>query len=365
LRIVVLGGAGDMGKEVVRDLLENSGAAEIIIADKNVRGAKKIAEKLDPERIKVQEVNATDHKSLVKTMEGSTVVAGALGPFYRFERPVVEACMDAGANYVSICDDHDAVESVLELDDKARQQGRRILTGLGWTPGLSNMLARYGHDQLDDVKSIKIYWAGSAGDSHGLAVILHLFHIFTGKVTSYQNSRYVAVKAGSEKEAVDFPSPLGMVNTFHLGHPEPITLPRYLRGISEVSLKGGLAENYITSLARLFSAIGFTGFRPTRQLLSRIIKFLLPIFPVDKNRSISGIKVDLYGSKSGSPITLSYAAVGPMRRLTAIPLSIGATMMAENKISRFGVFGPEADHAVNSKQFLEELKKRDIIIEVQ
>ena len=365
MKIVVLGGAGDMGAEAVHDLYENSRASEIIIADKNTRAARKLADTLDPERITVREVDATSHESLVNAMAGSTVVAGALGPFYRFERPIVEACLEAGANYVSICDYHDAVESVLELDDKARILGRRILTGLGWTPGLSNLLARRGYDQLEQVDTINIYWAGSAGDSHGLAVILHLFHIFTGKVTSYQNSRYVAVKAGSDKEGVAFPDPLGKVNTFHLGHPEPITIPRYLRGINEVTLKGGLAENYINTLARFFSALGLTGARPTRFLLSRLIKLLLPVFPVNKKRSVSGIRVDLDGTNQGAPAAFSYAAIAPMRRLTGIPLSIGVNMMAENKIARFGVFGPEADNAVDSKKFIEELEKRGVTVETR
>lgn len=368
MRIVVLGGAGDMGAEAVRDLVENSKAHQIVIADRNVRAGRKLAESLGDERLTVEEIDATSHSSLVELMRGSskmsggTVVAGALGPFYRFERPIIEAAIEAGANYVSICDDHDAVEAALELDSLARQKGSRILTGMGWTPGLSNLLARKGYDELDRVNKINIYWGAGVSDSKGLAVILHTIHIFTGMVTSYRDGKHIRVKAGSGKETVRFPEPLGEIKTFHLGHPEPVTLPRYLEGISEINLKGGLAENYLNYLAKTVSALGLTRTPFTKQILGYLLKGFLPLSPKNKKKAVSGIRVDISGVRRGSPATLSYAVVDNMRRLTSIPLSIGAIMMAENKIPNFGVFGPEADNTIDSLLFFKELNRRGIVV---
>ncbi len=349
-----------MGAEAVRDLVRYSKATDIVIADRNVRAAEKLIGSLDTNQVRVTEVDATSHADLVRVMQGSSAVAGALGPFYRFERPIIEAAIEAGANYVSICDDHDAAESALALDDIARQNGRRILTGMGWTPGLSNLLARKGYEELEEVEAINIYWSASAADSEGLAVILHTMHIFTGKVTSFQDGSFVSIKAGSEKEAVDFPPPMEMVNTFHLGHPEPVTIPRYLKGVKEVTLKGGLAENYLSYLSKLVSALGLTQVGFTKQLLGHILKAALPILPKKKNRNVSAIRVDVKGKRHGISVTLSYAVTDKMRRLTGLPLSIGTMMMAGNKINRFGVFGPEADNAVDSKEFLKELELRNI-----
>ena len=360
MRVVVLGGAGDMGAETVRDLVQHSPFDEIVIADRNVVGAEKLASELKDHRLKVTKIDATKHAELLKLLEGQPIVAGALGPFYRFERPIVEAVLEAGASYVSICDDHDAVESVLTLDQQAREKGCRILTGMGWTPGLSNLLARKGYEELDQVRSIRIYWAGSSGDSEGLAVILHTLHIFTGKVVSFKDGRMIRIKAGSEKETVEFPEPLGKVNTYHVGHPEPITVPLYLEGLQEVTLKGGLAENYLNGLTRFIAAIGLSRNRITRQMLGRMFKVLLPFFPTDKQRTLTAIRVDVSGHLNDQATTISYSALDHMKRLTGLPLSIGAIMMAENKIERRGVYGPEADHAVDPTMFLDELKKRNI-----
>ncbi len=360
MRIVVLGGAGDMGAEVVRDLVRYSKATDLVIADKNVQAAEKLIKSLDTHKVRVREIDATSHEDLVRVMRGSSAVAGALGPFYRFERPIIEAAIDAGVNYVSICDDHDAAEAALALDEVARQRGRRILTGMGWTPGLSNLLARRAYEELDEVEKINIYWSASAADSQGLAVILHTMHIFTGKVTSFQNGRFTSVKAGTGKELVEFLPPMGMVNTFHLGHPEPVTIPRYFKGVKEVTLKGGLAESYLNYLSKFVSGLGLTQVQFTKQLLGHILKAALPIMPKKKNRNASAIRVDIKGKRHGTDVTLSYAVTDKMRRLTGLPLSIGAMMMAGNKINRFGVFGPEADNAIDSEEFIKELQIRDI-----
>ncbi len=349
-----------MGAETVKDLVKFSNFKMIVIADKNVDAAKRLCARLGDPRVSVQEVDASSHEDLIRVFSGKTVIAGALGPFYRFERPVIEAAIDARVNYVSICDDHDAIEAALELDDAAAAKGLKILSGLGWTPGLSNMLARQGYDEIDNVHTIRIYWGSSAGDSEGMAVILHTLHIFTGMVTSFRDWRHVSIKAGSGKEAVQFPQPLGEIKTFHLGHPEPVTLPRYLKGVREVTLKGGLAENYLNSLARLVSAAGLTSSARKKEVLAKILKTLLPFFPSNKERHFSGIRVDVSGTQNGLPVTVSYAAVDNMKRLTAIPLSIGAMMMAQGKIERTGVFGPEAEGALPPKLFSEELARRQI-----
>ena len=184
MKIVVLGGAGDMGSRAVRDLAAKPEVKELIIADINTAAAEKLAKELD-NKVKAVYIDANKPDTLVEAIKGKDVVASAMGPFYRYEKVAVEAALDAGVNYVSICDDYDAVESILPLDKRAKELGLSVLTGLGWTPGISNVLARKGADDLDEVEEINIYWAGSANDAVGLAVTLHTIHIFTGRITSF------------------------------------------------------------------------------------------------------------------------------------------------------------------------------------
>jgi lysine 6-dehydrogenase len=359
MKIIVLGGAGDMGSRAVADLAARSEVSEVTIADIDKTAAEKLAQELG-HKVKAVYIDATRPETLVEAMKGNDVVASAMGPFYRFEKPAVEAAMAAGVDYVSICDDYDAVESILPLDEKAKERGLRVLTGLGWTPGISNILALKGARQLDEVEEINISWAGSASDATGLAVVLHTIHIFTGRVTSFQEGKKVEIPAGSGKERVEFLDPLGVVDMYHLGHPEPVTLPLYIPGVKTITLKGGLKESSLNTLAILVSRLGLTSTPKKKQAMGSLLKKLLPLFEklVKPAVPMSGIRVDIKGSLRDQKQHLVYQAADHMNNLTGVPLAIGALMLGKGEIERTGVFAPEA--AVDPDRFIEALAERDI-----
>ncbi|HHX24887.1 MAG TPA: NAD(P)H-binding protein [Thermoanaerobacterales bacterium] len=359
MKIVVLGGAGDMGSRAVRDLAAKPEVKELIIADINTAAAEKLAKELD-NKVKAVYIDANKPDTLVEAIKGKDVVASAMGPFYRYEKVAVEAALDAGVNYVSICDDYDAVESILPLDKRAKELGLSVLTGLGWTPGISNVLARKGADDLDEVEEINIYWAGSANDAVGLAVTLHTIHIFTGRITSFLQGKKVEIPAGSRKERVEFIEPVGFVDMYHLGHPEPVTLPLYIPGVKTVTLKGGLKESFLNKLAIAVSRLGLTNTVGKKQTLGKILKASLPILEkIQKPETpMSGIRVDIKGRLDGKKQHLVYQATDNMNNLTGVPLAIGALMIGNGEITRKGVFAPEA--AINPDRFIDELSQRNI-----
>ncbi len=110
---------------------------------------------------------------------------------------MVKAAIAARKPYVSLCDDADAAAAALKHDDAARQAGVTIVTGLGWTPGLTNILALRAAARLDKTTSVTIAWAGSAQESGGHAVALHTLHIFDGKVTTFADGRHIGRASGN------------------------------------------------------------------------------------------------------------------------------------------------------------------------
>ncbi|MDD4569063.1 MAG: saccharopine dehydrogenase C-terminal domain-containing protein, partial [Tepidanaerobacteraceae bacterium] len=256
--------------------------------------------------------------------------------------------------------DYDAVESILPLDEKAKELNLSVLTGLGWTPGISNILARKGANELDEVEEINIYWAGSASDATGLAVTLHTIHIFTGKVTSFMNGKKAEIPAGSDRERVKFLEPLGFVDMYHLGHPEPVTLPLYIPKVKTVTLKGGLKESFLNKLAIIAAQLGLTNTPSKKQSLGKILKTALPLLEKIQKPAVpmSGIRVDIKGYLDGKKHHLVYQAADNMNNLTGVPLAIGALMMGKGEIIRKGVYAPEA--AVNPDRFIDELAQRNI-----
>lgn len=357
MRIVVLGGCGDMGRFVVQDLAEHTDA-ELVIADLRLHAAERLAERLGP-RAKAAFVDATNPDSLLQVMQGADVAVGCIGPFYRFGLLMAQAAVEAGVHYVDICDDYSPVEGILALHDQARAKGITLITGLGWTPGLTNILARKAAGELDHVNTIRIYWAGGAADAQGLAVVMHVFFAVTGDVPTYMDGQWTKVRAGSGKELVDFGPLLGKVEVAHCGHPEPLTLPRYL-DVRTVTLQGGLTPRWNNRLADALVRLGVSRTPERIETASKIIYRLEGIIGAG-GVPYSGARVDVFGTAGGRAAVRSYRAVDKQGRLTGIPAAIGAAMLAQGAIQAKGAFAPEG--CIDPDPFLEELAKRRVWVE--
>jgi lysine 6-dehydrogenase len=361
MKIIVLGGAGDMASRTVRELAAEPGVTAVTVADCNLEPAKHLASELG-DKVSAEWVDANDHMALVETIRGHDAAASGIGPFYRYEAKVARAAIEAQVPYVSLCDDYDGAQAVLELDNAAKAAGVTVLTGLGWTPGLSNVLARKGAELFDIVDEINVSWGSSASDSEGYAVILHTLHIFTGRVPSFQKGRRVDLPAGSDREAVLFPAPVGRVNCYHLGHPEPLTLPRFMPGVRTVTLKGGLSEQPLNELAIWLARLRLTDTPAKKDIMGQIIKATLPFLSKlgEAEEPCSAVRVDVGGWTDGVYHQVSYGAAAHMPELTGLPLAIGALMLARGEVRMPGVVAPEA--CIGPEAFLAELERRGVAI---
>lgn len=361
MKIIVLGGAGDMARRAVRELAAEPEVTAVTVADRNLAAADRVASELG-DKVRPVWVDANDHEALVAAIEGHDAAASGIGPFYLYEARVARAAVEAGVPYVSLCDDYDAAQAVLELDELARVAGVTVLTGLGWTPGLSNLLALKAAQQFDLVDEVNVAWGSSASDSEGYAVILHTMHIFTGRVPSFQKGRLLRVPAGSGKEVVLFPPPVGRVTCYHLGHPEPVTLPRFLPGLRTVTLKGGLSEQPLNDLALWLARLRLTDTPAKKEVLGQIIKATLPLLSKlgEAEEPCSAVRVDVGGWTGGEYHQVSYGAAAHMPDLTGLPLALGALLLARGEIDCPGVVAPEA--CIEPEPFLAELARRGVPI---
>lgn len=345
-----------MGGYVVRDLLNHSDA-QIVIADYRLEVAQRLAAGLG-ERVQAVFVDAEDKESVIKALAGADAAVGCIGPFYRFAPTLTHAAIWARVPYVDICDDWGPMDALASMDREAKAVGISVVNGLGWTPGITNLLAKKGAAQLDEVDEIRIFWGGGAADSEGLAVVMHVFYAITGEVPTFRNGQRVMVPAGSDKEVIEFPAPLGRVEVFHCGHPEPMTIPRAIPA-RLVSLKGGLTPRWNNWLGETLVKLGLSKSHRSIARTARVINRLEGIIGAG-GVPYSGARVDVLGKKGGQPRTIRYATVDKMGRLTGIPAAVGAMMLARREITMPGVLAPE--DVLDPDPFFAVLEKRAISI---
>ena len=372
-RIIVLGGAGTMGYEAVKLLLERT-SAEITIADASVKGLKRVEAELG-KKVKTTGVDVNDRESLVRLLKGADVVISTVGPFYKYATSVIKAAIDARVNLIDIDDDFDATKDSLELDEAARKAGIAAIIGMGASPGITNLVAKLGASRMDRTDDIRLYWGESAIDPTGSAALMHWFHITAEKVPVFINSKWVEVQGFSQPEVVEFLPPIGKLEVVITGHPEPVSLPRYIKGVKNVSIKGAL---YPPKIMELFRWLIDTGFgsndtfmvnesvsMPFRELAVRIISSMPSFAPgyfkdilddaLGKYEGYAGtFKVVVSGQKGDKLVTRTYDLMAnSVAHSTALPAVMAALALLDGKVISTGVMAPEG--ALDAATFFDAL----------
>lgn len=379
-KILVLGGAGHIGSAMVSELIKLEPTAKITIGDKNVEKAKEVAENTGGD-IEVLRVDATDNDSLVGAFRGFDVVISAVGPFYKFGVPVLRAALRAGVGFVDINDDWDATEEALKLHEEAKERGVTAIIGMGATPGITNLLALHGAQRLDKVEEVLTYWIWTAIDPRmGQAIVKHYFHAISGNVPSYKDGERVMVKALSEPECVEFPKPIGAWEVANVGHPEPITIPRYIKA-KRVCNKGGIWPSKLNEIAKVFSTLGITSSKEiridgrvyeARDIAVAITNALPDLIPPEEIGELIGplyerlgeyaltglgLAVVVKGVKDGNELTFRYGiACKDAARATALPAALATLELARAEKLESGVFPPEAN-VISVEKLISEIKK--------
>lgn len=354
-----------MGQGVLEDILTNESGTQITVFDLDLEGARQALERVGGPaagKVELVEGDIADRRAVRAALAGADVAVSTVGPFYRFGFEVASTVLSEGVSFVDICDDGDATQAELSLSRLAERNGATAVVGMGWTPGLSNVLVSKLAAGLDSV-DVDIYWVGSTTDSEGTAVIGHVFHVINRDAPMYHDGSWTPMKPVTGHEDVEFPAPIGKVRTYYVGHPEPLTIPLHLK-VRNVNLKGALIPDEMNSIAKLLDDLGFLTEENRIRALMRGLHPLLPQLSKvgGKAPPVSGLVVRVSGLVGGAKVTRTAACVDSMRRLTGIPPAIVAAQIASGKLRKPGVYSPEG--AVEPDGFLAALAKRQIEVEV-
>jgi len=369
MKILALGGCGQEGKTAVIDMINSEQVEKVVIGDINIAGANAFQAELASDKVSTLELDVNDREKLCAAMREVDVVANFVGPYYRFGLPILSAAIDSGVHYVDICDDYDATADLLALNEKAEEAGITAIIGLGASPGVTNMAARLGADRLDQVDEIAIKWIVSVTDVEELgasAALDHGLHIMDGKVPQYLNGAWVDVLATSEPEQMTFPV-IGSTPVYYVGHSEPVTLPRYIKGVKNVTCKGGCPG--VDDLLPVMSAIGLTSNDPVeidgQPVSPRAVAMqLLGRLPMDEKLlppPVSAFFVNVRGNKDGAACEHSFMYRGRMSDWTGTPAAIGAVMLGQGEALTLGVLAPEG--CLDPVLFFHEMSKRGLVAE--
>lgn len=372
MRILVLGGVGWIGSIVTRVLAAHPDTQEVVIGDVDVEGAAALIAEIGSPKLSVQQVDVTDHAGLVAAMQGFECVANAT--WYEMALRVTRASLDAGVDMVDLGGMPQLTRDQLAWHEQAAAAGVLNIIGIGETPGISNLFARWGADRLDTVEAIRIRDGEWGKDS--LDWLQHSVRTSMDEMTEpsvmFEQGRYVTKPPRSGREMYGFPPPIGDQECFYVPFEEAFTLPLYLgKPVDNVEMKvtvsPALMAHFdildmfgLTSPDPVTTRAGVT-VPPIDVLISSVLRMDIP---PRAGRTYSCIAVELDGKLEGKPVRRRITGMMEDRTdwgvdgegyKTALPLALAAVMVAEGKVDRRGILPPEA--CLDPEPFIHRLEE--------
>ncbi len=377
MKVLCLGAGGKISRESAFDLVTYSDFERITIADYNETAGMEVVRWLDDPRVDFVKIDVNQRADAVAIMRDYDLVMD--GTTISLNDRSTACIAKAGVNGINL----NGCGAEWEFDTQFADNDRICVPGMGMTPGITNMMTRHAADQLDTIDTIRI--------SHG-AFRPVAFSPAIAETTRveydpalpyrvvYENGEFVQVLPFSRPREIELPPPFGTHTQYIIPHAETMTLPKSLadKQIKLIEVRGTWPPKNMALIQTLYDwgfmrndSIKINGTQVG--ILDAVAEYLL--------RSEEGQTTDLYGyalhvevtgKKEGQMnrhlLTHTHpASDGSVKgweklraytRCVGIPMSIGAQMIAQGKVSGKGVVAPEM--AFEPDAVFRELKKRQI-----
>jgi lysine 6-dehydrogenase len=362
MKVSVLGGAGEVGSEVTRDLAQCREIDQIVVADLDGKRAAQIASELPHSNgnapIAVQ-VDVRDHPQALQALAGADLLMNCT-TFALFDE-VFELAIEARIDYADLISEPTEAQR-----RRAEAAGITAISGLGATPGLSNILVRHASEELDEIHEVHISWVSlrTVAPSPGLLDTI-LWELSEDCPTRqyFQNGHYHRAAFLDGSRLVEFAPPVGRQRVYYVPHTEVSTLPRHFPTLRFCGVRGTWRPDLMEDM-RVLQHYGLL--QPSA--LETTKRTIWERFGGQRDASpwMLYVNVEVIGTLGGVTLRRTYDASHPpewgqggVARMTGIPAAVGAQLLARHGRAAAGFVDPEVYY--DPHEFLDELAKRDSV----
>jgi short subunit dehydrogenase-like uncharacterized protein len=213
---------------------------------------------------------ALDQPAALRTgLEGVAVVVHAAGPFVRTSRPMVDACLAAGAHYLDITGEIDVYEAIYRRHEAALRSGVGLVPGVGFDVVPSDALAARLAAALPDAAELDLAFTTDRGSASRGTLVTMLERLPAAGCVR-RDGKLVPVPLAFATMEVDFPG---------LGRRSVMTIPWgdlaaawRTTGIPNLRTFVGASPRTIRRLRRLRPLLPLVGWNPLRRLLQALVR---------------------------------------------------------------------------------------------
>jgi lysine 6-dehydrogenase len=369
-------GAGLQGSACAYDLLQSPEVTEVRLGSLHFEHLPHFLAPYSGRRLLPTRLDVRDHEAVRAVMRESDAVLSAL-PYY-FNLEMARLAVECGVHFADLGGNTEIVFQQKELDAEARDKGVTVVPDTGLAPGMVNVIAQLGISRLDRVRSVRIYVGGLPQHPepplnyqivYSLEGVLDYYTTLSWVV---RDGRRTQVRALSEVERVQFPTPVGELEAFHTAGGLSTMAFRYEGKIPTMEYKTLRYPGH----AHIMSAIRDLGLLDTTPVdvdglkvepREVFIAVVGPRLTKPKGQDFVALRVLVEGAKAGKAKKLGWElidyydaarGISAMMRTTGYSLSITGQMQVKGEVTPAGVHTP--DECVPAERYIAELGKRGV-----
>ena len=370
-------GCGTIGSATARLLVGDARFQRVIVADRHLGRAARLAEILNGQVTPIQlDCRQEDQvtAALKGFSEGVSVVLNTTGPFSRDTLSLMRTVVEAGVPYADVNDDVDALQCVFEseyLDSLARHRGVGVLPGLGASPGQTNLVASHIVGRMESVEEVRFFLVNDA-TYRSEAVWRRRLELFGKPALLYDGGNWTEAPAMSQYQDVAFPAPWGTIPCYAVGL-ETVTIPQSIPGLRHASLWRGFSQMATTEILKVLIDTGFASQQPLSVNGNSVSPAAISAAVLAGPQSASEIaepvrlprQVRVKGVRAGHPaeLTMTYSfPPGDIALATASCLVVGAGLLVSRELPGPGVIAPEA---LDPAPFMWDMESRGVHLKME
>lgn len=214
-------GAGAVGARLARQLLSTEQVEAVVLRDERESRLDAVTASLGGSAI-------GDRGGYTDPVDADVVVlTGPVGSHIG----QTTAFLARNQHVVSVSDDVTEVRALLDLDIEARERGVNVVTGAGFCPGLTCLLAAHAAARFDEVDEVHVAKAGTGGPA-----CARQHHRALGRMAvDWREGGWVQRSPGSGRELCWFPDPIGAQDCYRAALPDARLLVPAFPGVRRVT----------------------------------------------------------------------------------------------------------------------------------
>jgi len=349
-------GAGKMGVVLAKDLVESDPGCQVTLVDIDFERLGQATEFIGSDRLLPLQRDIGDENQRIGVMEGKDVALCAL--LHEQSLISLDAAVEKGVHYIDLVGE--APLERMKYDSRAKEKGIAVISGLGVSPGITNICVGRAVHLLDEAEKGIVGVGGVPVEPKPplyyriVYAVESLLGLYERKVLILKDGKIERVDPLTGLEKIEFADPFSEMEWFYTDglNSMTYTLQGKIKNLAEKTIRH---MGHVKGV-EILKACGFFSREPVdvdgqKVAPRRVLEVLLDEkMKLGDERDATLLRIEVSGKKDGRSVTHVFEMVdyfdtdkghSSMGKTTSFPASIGAQMIMSSQIKQRGVVFPE------------------------